>query len=361
MQEWTTPDLATLIEMDRANLLARYGRAMETAEGPVATEPAALRRVAATADQVLTDVVESLRADRVRVAESYKIAASEEEDRKAADEPHPRESLVAGSTMFDMVLRKLIGHLRVDEESAQGVILAIVALHQSLMMRLSEEFIASSGRLLSDVHEAQTSERARIAREIHDRAGFWLNTASHQLELLDAAAEQSLISGREAERLKKVREAVGNVVHSLREVTSELRLQEPMKSLETALLIALSALSNDEVTLRVNINGDEAWAPHTVKDETFLIIREAVRNAVVHGRSRLVVVGVHIAPQELRVFIDDDGGGFDVARRGVSGGLGLSSMRERAELMNGTLTVSSVPGRGTHVELFVPLPGQDDA
>ncbi|TDC54734.1 hypothetical protein E1281_15675 [Actinomadura sp. KC345] len=360
-REWTSFDLASLIEMGRINFLAGYERTLDSMGERIAAEPMARARMVAAADRVLADVLESLRAGRVRVGEGYRFSVHDDPEGDPAGTPHPREPLVAGSVLFDLVLRELVEHLPIGDEPSRTFTLALLALHQSLTMRLSEEYVAHCGRLLRSVHQAQSGERDRIARELHDRTGFWLSTSYRQLELLDIAAVRSSLPALEVERLTAARGAVRNAIHTVREMVSELRLIEPMQGLEDALLTAFGALSADGTTIRLNINGDEAWAPYAVKDEVLLIVREAVRNAVVHGHPRLVVVGVHIAPHELRVFVDDDGGGFDQTSRTPSGGLGLTSMRERAELMNGTLTISSVPFRGTHVELYVPLSGLADA
>src|SRR5256885_47079 len=66
-----------------------------------------------------------------------------------------------------------------------------------------------------------------------------------------------------------------------------------------------------EVDVRLRGNGDQSWAAGTVIDETFMIIREALRNAITHGAPRQVLIRVDLAPHELRARIDDDGRGFD--------------------------------------------------
>jgi signal transduction histidine kinase len=81
-------------------------------------------------------------------------------------------------------------------------------------------------------------------------------------------------------------------------------------------------------------------------------------------------MNVDITPNELRASVEDDGLGFDTRRPPASGGVGLVGMRERVELMNGTVVISSEPGQGTQVCFSVPLvqpprpsdqePGEDD-
>jgi signal transduction histidine kinase len=110
------------------------------------------------------------------------------------------------------------------------------------------------------------------------------------------------------------------------------------------------------------VSGDERWAPLPVIDEAFLIIREAIRNALAHGSPRLVVIGIALAPHDLLARVEDDGIGFAAgpARDPRTAGTGLVSMRERAAVLGGRLRIASTPGQGTVVELLVPLPGHRD-
>jgi two-component system, NarL family, sensor kinase len=95
-------------------------------------------------------------------------------------------------------------------------------------------------------------------------------------------------------------------------------------------------------------------------------MREAVRNAVAHSGCQRVGVSVEVDGGELRGRVEDDGGGFEP--RGGSGGgsndgedggpaagVGLRSMKERTEMLDGRLEISSKPGRGTAVALRIPL------
>ena len=74
----------------------------------------------------------------------------------------------------------------------------------------------------------------------------------------------------------------------------------------------------------------------------------------------LILIGVNLGPHELHAWVEDDGRGFVVARHPAPPTAGLVSMRERAALIGGRLTISSSPGHGTHVEVLVPLWGQRD-
>ena len=107
--------------------------------------------------------------------------------------------------------------------------------------------------------------------------------------------------------------------------------------------------------MRLNVNGDEKWADAEVLDQVFLILREAARNSLRHARASVLDIDVDIAPLEIRASVEDDGAGFDLDLPVGTGGVGLSSMHERARLLDGIVLVRSIPGKGTQVDVYVPL------
>jgi signal transduction histidine kinase len=247
-----------------------------------------------------------------------------------------------------------------DPELVPWFAKAVVALNESISVRIREATLAYTGYLLERVDQAHLDERRRIARDLHDRLGEGMSAAFRQIELheLDLAGEEG--QPARGRRAAKAKEAITEAMRRLRVVISDLR-HEPVRSLEKALIEYIDSLAAD-ADVRLRVSGDETWAPSSVVDEAFLILREAIRNALRHGRPRMVLIGVALAPHELRAWVEDDGRGFLPAPSPdpVSTGTGLASMRERAALLGGRLAVTSVPGQGARVELLVPLPGRDD-
>jgi signal transduction histidine kinase len=202
------------------------------------------------------------------------------------------------------------------------------------------------------VHEARLDERRRIARELHDRLGEVLTVGLRQLDL-DEITGPEIPEGQSA----IAREVLVEAMRRLRLVTSGLR-DEPVTSFEKALVDFLNRVCADG-DVHLVVIGDETWAPAKVIDEAFLIAREALRNALNHGAPQSVLVGFEVTRRELRTWVDDDGRGFacgDDAESSAAG-TGLATMRERAALLGGTLSIISKPGHGTSVELSVPLSG----
>jgi signal transduction histidine kinase len=151
-------------------------------------------------------------------------------------------------------------------------------------------------------------------------------------------------------------DALTETMSRLRGLTSGLR-QTTVRNMETALVGYLDSIAAD-AEVRLRVSGDEAWALPGVIDAAYLIIREALRNALTHSDAKLILISITIAPDELDAWVEDDGRGF--ASDVDSAGTGLAAMRERAASIDGRLTLVSVPGEGTHVGLRVTLTGHRD-
>lgn len=349
--------LADLVETDRAEILAAYEKSLEAASNPIVADPLSRRQVIANAGEILTDVVESVRAGRVRVDGRYKLLSWTIGETRADSALNPSDSLRAAVTLFETVVNALSRHVGSEVDLLPSFVLAVLALNESINVRIREATVAYTGYLLKQVHRAHVEERRRIARELHDRLGEGLSVALRQLELHELAAKDEPV--RASLRNTVAQQAIAEAMQRLRSVVTDLR-QEPVASLEKALVRHLDSIEGEDVRLRLRVSGDETWASRTALDESFLIIREAIRNAITHAEPTMVLIGVDLAPHELRAWVEDDGHGLNPTHGTESGGIGLASMRERAALLGGRVTVSSRPGHGTHVELLVPLSGHRD-
>ena len=87
--------------------------------------------------------------------------------------------------------------------------------------------------------------------------------------------------------------------------------------------------------------------------ELYRIAQEALNNALKHARPSAVTVTVRAEDKNVVLEVIDDGQGFDSEAVSDKGGLGLVSMRERAEKLGGTLTITSTPGEGTKVRVSI--------
>jgi signal transduction histidine kinase len=346
---------AALVTADSAAISASFRERLEAMQSPVMADSRAQAQVMANATETIADVTGSLRAGTVKIDDRYKLLARAIGETRAEARLRPIDSLRAAEAFFDVAVTSLAHHVGDDPELLPSFVVAVRALNESISLRVRQANLTYTGYLLDRISKAHLDERHRIARDLHDQLGEGLSVALRQVELHEIAITKNLPNP--TSRIGIVKDALAEAMRRLRVVTSDLR-RDSITSLEKALLTYIGSATAD-AHVRLRVSGDEMWAPGIVIDETFLIIREAIRNALTHGDPQIVLVRVALTPDELRALVEDDGRGFVVPQGGDRGfaGNGLASMRERAALIGGQLTVTSIPGEGTHVELVVPLTG----
>ena len=111
------------------------------------------------------------------------------------------------------------------------------------------------------------------------------------------------------------------------------------------------------ISTNLSASGAESLLPDHQRGQLYLILREAVRNAVRHSGCRHLTVGVDITPEGVSGYVEDDGRGFEDNGHGEAG-LGLQSIKERAALLDGTARVYSSPQGGSGVRVLLPLLGE---
>jgi signal transduction histidine kinase len=199
--------------------------------------------------------------------------------------------------------------------------------------------LASLSRARMDVDEA---ERRRFARELHDEMGGALTGITMTLEAGDRAIETA-------------RAAITGLMERVRSLSFDLR---PPALDDLGLLSALlthfaryTAQTGIQVRF-AHVGIDQRFRPG-VETAAYRIIQEALTNVARHAAVAEVAVRARADASLLRIQIDDQGGGFDLAA--VAPGGGLVGMRERAQLLGGRLRLDSAPGQGTRVSAELPL------
>ncbi|HST46446.1 sensor histidine kinase [Jatrophihabitans sp.] len=352
----TYPALATALDQARPSILQAYRQRLAASGSPLVSNDSIWGQARAQADAIITDIVDVLRGVEVDFAYRAEVLSETIGHSRAADNIHQDVSLRAAGTLFREVIRvssDLV--VRVGSDQAQAMPMISIALNDSLNARVRQGAASYASFLLGKVHLAQVEERRRIARDLHDRIASEASVAHRQLELATLYAGQPERAG---EAVTAATEAIGMVLSGLRQLTSDLRLVHPLENLEVALKRFVGSLGDEQSRVTVRINGDESWAEPVVLDETFLIVREAMRNALTHTQQASVIARVDIAPHALAALVYDNGGGFDQAALTSTQRSGLASMQERAALIGGSLTVTSTAGAGTVVRLLVPLGGE---
>jgi signal transduction histidine kinase len=212
--------------------------------------------------------------------------------------------------------------------------------------------------LLSRLISAQEEERKRIARELHDGVGQTLTSILVHIKVL----AQNQDPATEA-RINELHHLVDDTLTDVRMLSRELR---PSALDDLGLTAALERYMQEfnmrfphlETDLHTNLAGR---LPPMIETSLYRIIQEAMTNAARHSQATSLSVLVNRRDGIVQAIIEDNGEGFDVkSKRRAGSSVGLHSMTERSELLNGTLEIES-GSDGTTVYAEIPLPENDKA
>jgi len=203
--------------------------------------------------------------------------------------------------------------------------------------------------------EERLAERTRIAQELHDTLLQGLLSASMQLSVandqLDSASPAKPLVNRVLQLMTRVVDEGRNAVRGLRSSS------RAFENLEQAFSTIPQELGMEEqVSLRVILEGTQRCLRPSIRDEIYLVGREAIVNALRHSGAKEIEIRIEYAPNRLRLSFSDNGSGINpqILKEGREGHWGLSGMRERAERIGAKLRLLSRISSGTEVELLVP-------
>ncbi|MEW5988245.1 MAG: histidine kinase [Chloroflexota bacterium] len=211
-------------------------------------------------------------------------------------------------------------------------------------------------RYVSGVMAAQEEERKRIARELHDSTSQSLTSLLVGLRALGNACDLPEVQ-------QHVAELRGVAAEALRDVHDLARQLRPSVLDDLGLPAALERYAADwqrrhALTVDLAMRGlKEERLPMEVETALYRIVQEALTNVARHAQATTASVLVERHDGVVRAIIEDDGRGFDPPVAGqTEQRLGLYGIRERAELLGGTLTIESEAGLGSSLFVEIPLP-----
>ena len=221
--------------------------------------------------------------------------------------------------------------------------------------RLYENLREERDRLVA----VEEDVRRRLARDLHDSLAQLLAAALMNVRFIrEGFARQVTVSDADLAVLERV---LSKALYQVRTMLFDLR---PV-ILETQGLVAALESSakrfRQEGIGKLHLSVDKKLGRLPPKTETavFSIVREALNNVRRHAQAKNIWLKLVREGDSLLVTVDDDGQGFDLSAveqfYGERGSIGLLNMRERAEMVRGTLSIESTVGRGTRVVLAVPM------
>lgn len=228
-----------------------------------------------------------------------------------------------------------------------------------LVIRPLRSLAATRTELLARVLTAQEEERGRIARDLHDGLGQSLTCLTVGLRAVEESSSDEAIR-LQVQELRRI----GSETHQeIRRLATGLRpsVLDDL-GLATALeryLDELRRIQGVQTKLDVQHLGSTRL-PNAVETALYRIVQEATTNAIRHGAATEIRLTVRRTPRMVELEIRDNGCGFEpqaaFRRCGEAHSFGLCSMRERVDLLSGTLNIDSRPGAGAVVTVQIPLP-----
>ena len=290
---------------------------------------------------------------------------------RAIQNQHPAESLMAAEVLFGVALPLVVERLRQASGKEPDAVVIARLLHHAIWRRFPPGAIAYVEIIRDRLSSAHQDSRRRVSRELHDRVAHGILAGLQRVELAalddvtDAGGAPAARSGadradtdRADARRAHLRDATALLRRALADVEDmavELRQLVGDRVLDDA--IADYLVDSEAVSDRVVVEsvGRARILPPAIADEVFTIVREAIRNARDHaGGATAITVRIEWS-QDLAVTVVDDGPGFDSVAV-ADAGLGLISMRERAETIGATLDCVTGVG-GTSIGVRLPLSG----
>ncbi|HEX5192049.1 MAG TPA: GAF domain-containing protein [Solirubrobacteraceae bacterium] len=363
-------DLDAILE-----LVAKRGRALVAARALIVEvlEDEQLI-VAAGAGELPAGIIGQRMQAKDTVAE---LALTTGQTRRLSEEGNrTRFARYGGGTLGLMADDGLVVPL-VFRERVYGVLIVLDRLDDDPFtaehQRLLESFASSAATAVATAQSAADerrrqriaaaeAERGRWARELHDETLQALGT----LRLLLAGAQRRGDTDAMRDAIAQALEQLNLDITSLRALIAELRpaaLDE--LGLEPALMALVERVQHSGLTVRAQVElpferGEQVMRLEPeLETGVYRIVQEALTNAVKHGEAARADVAVVLRDGCVRVAVTDDGAGFDPSA--ATSGFGVAGMRERAELLGGTLSMHSKPGEGTTVAVTLPATPADGA
>ncbi len=284
----------------------------------------------------------------------------------AAAEPRRRSLLAVAITLGALVAAELIAGWQSDLSTIAGnvIVVGVTWLAGSFAYQRhryiaeletrTEELAAAREEL---ANQAVTEERLRIARELHDVVAHSLSmiavqsgVGAHVIDTQPGQAKQALSAIEAASRaaLDEMRRLVG----VLRDADAHIDLAPPA-GLDRLGELARS-VTESGTTVTVDVTGDARPLPAAIDAALFRVVQEALTNVVRHAHASAARVTIGYGPQAVRVEIVDNGTG---SRTPLREGHGISGIRERTRLLDGTVDVESLRDGGFRIGVELPTNG----
>ena len=197
-------------------------------------------------------------------------------------------------------------------------------------------------------------ERSRLSRELHDSLAQRLSSSILKLDILRETVNGAK-TGDAISQIANIKRDVQETYLEVRETIDQLRVKMPEGThLMTTIAEYTQEFSNKaDIGCKLYLSDGHTDLQPLATVEILRIVQESLNNVKKHSGADQIEVKYESTPENVKVIIRDNGKGF--VPSAVKGQHGLTVMKERAEAIGGTLDVISYPGRGTSIEIVVPV------
>lgn len=203
-------------------------------------------------------------------------------------------------------------------------------------------------------------ERASLARELHDnlcQVLSYINLQAHSIRGLASSGQTAETVSGVSRLIDVAQQASDDVREYIRDVQREKMSQKGFVKALREYIAQVKQVHGLDVDLEVPQDIDQTMLSGLATQELLRIVQEAVNNIRKHAEASYILLKMESDAAVVRIVVTDDGKGFDPAACGRRTGFGLTTMRERAEKLGGTLEIASVLGQGTKVAATIPRKG----
>ena len=223
--------------------------------------------------------------------------------------------------------------------------------HVQEELRRNRDDLRGLARRLISAHE---DERRRIARELHDDLSQRLASVAIDSSMLESEIRAVTESG--ADKLAKLSDRIRRLSADVHQVARQLH---PSILDELGLVKAMQAECDafqrrSGIALRFEGPSEYSSVAKSTELALYRIMQECLRNIEKHSRAVSACVTLHVNEAQISLTVTDTGTGFDPTQQREEPGLGMASLKERAGLLGGTVTIQSEIGRGTTVTAHLP-------
>ncbi len=250
-------------------------------------------------------------------------------------------------------LRLSLNDIEEDEKKLNSTISQLIDIKQKII-----DYGPKNYNIGINILEIQERDRQRIARDLHDSTVQNLTSLIHKCELSLRLVDMDPV--RTKLELNTMSNTLRSVINEIREIIYNLK---PMSLDDLGLVTTVERyinqlMINHDIRFSINHNKERQILP-VIKLSVYRMIQEACSNAIKHAEARSINIEISYDESSITVKVSDDGKGFDTEKKNCIApdysGYGLSIMKERVNLLSGTMKIQSTINKGTSVIITVPI------